>query len=166
MFSEKTLKLAKQVIEKLSEQNKTIITVESCTGGLLVGALTAISGASNVVYGGYITYANEAKNNMVGVPMDMIEQYGAVSKQVAIAMANGAQKKAKADYAIAITGIAGPTGGTKEKPVGLVHFALATNSITHHLEMEFDSDKSRQKIREASVITALSFVLNQHGYSS
>ncbi len=161
MFSKKIQALATSVITSLNKQKKTIITVESCTGGLVAAALTSISGSSSVVFGGFVTYANEAKNQMAGVPMALIDEYGAVSEQVAIAMAKGALANTSAGIAISITGIAGPTGGTKEKPVGLVHFALAMGDNVFHSKELFGIDKSREFIREASVLRALKLVLEQ-----
>jgi len=159
MFSELEKSLAEHVIAKLIEQGKSIITVESCTGGLVVAALTSISGSSAAVYGGFVTYANEAKNQMADVPMSLIENYGAVSEQVARAMAEGALANNASDIAISVTGIAGPTGGTDEKPVGLVHFACATNQGTDHLEMFFDKNMPRNEIRKASVKVAFELVI-------
>src|SRR3569623_145365 len=151
-------KLAKDVIAALKVGNMTIATAESCTGGLIAGALTSISGSSDVVYGGFVTYANEAKIAMVGVPYGLLKQFGAVSKEVAIAMAEGAMAAAGTHIAVAVSGIAGPNGGTKEKPVGLVHFAVATEDETRHLKKTFDPTWSRDQIRQASVIEALELV--------
>lgn len=151
-------KLAKDVIAALKVGNLTIATAESCTGGLIAGALTSISGSSDVVYGGFVTYANEAKIAMVGVPYGLLKQFGAVSKEVAIAMAEGAMAAAGTHIAVAVTGIAGPNGGSKEKPVGLVHFAVATEEETRHLKKSFDPTWSRDQIRQASVIEALRLV--------
>ena len=116
--------LAEVVGEKLTHQKKTIATAESCTGGLLAKLLTDIPGATNYFTYGWITYSNDAKISELGVPIDLIERYGAVSEQVAEAMAKGARKKAGTDFAIGITGIAGPTGGTEQKPVGLVYISM------------------------------------------
>ncbi len=159
MFDKATLDLAQELITKLSEQRKTLVTAESCTGGLVASALTSISGSSSVVFGGYVTYANEAKNQMVGVPMALIKEYGAVSEQVARAMAKGALDMSEVDISIAITGIAGPMGGTKEKPVGLVHFACTIGSKTYQQEKLFGERKSRDFIRMASVKTALNMAV-------
>lgn len=159
MFSSEISQLAEKTIIALLPHEKTIATAESCTGGLIVGALTAVPGSSKAVYGGYITYANEAKSQMVGVPGMMIAEFGAVSEHVARAMAEGALMASGADISIAVTGIAGPTGGSKEKPVGLVHFACATNVGTYHLKMLFEDGLSREAIRDASVISALEMVL-------
>jgi nicotinamide-nucleotide amidase len=150
--------LARETGAALTSKGVTIATAESCTGGLLAGALTAIPGASDTYYGGFVTYANEAKMIMVGVPYALLREFGAVSKEVAIAMAEGAQAAAGTHLAVAVTGIAGPDGGTKDKPVGLVHFAVATGETTRHLRKAFDPAWSRDEIRHASVIEALKLV--------
>jgi len=116
--------LAQVVAEKLTRQGKTIAVAESCTGGLLAKFLTDIPGSSKYFTFGWITYSNQAKISELGVPADMIQDYGAVSEQVAESMAWAARKKAGTDYAIGITGIAGPTGGTEQKPVGLVYIGV------------------------------------------
>lgn len=152
-------KLANEVIAALKAGGLTIATAESCTGGLIAGALTSVSGSSEVVYGGFVTYANEAKIAMVGVPYGLLKQFGAVSKEVALAMAEGAMGAAGTHIAVAVTGIAGPLGGSAEKPVGLVHFAVATGEETRHLKKSFDPNWSRDQIRQASVIEALKLTL-------
>jgi nicotinamide-nucleotide amidase len=151
-------KLAHEVIEALTAEGLTIATAESCTGGLVAGALTSVAGSSDAVYGGFVTYANEAKIGMVGVPYALLKQFGAVSKEVAQAMAEGALGAAGTHIAVAITGIAGPGGGSAEKPVGLVHFAVATGEETRHLKKSFDPNWSRDQIRHASVVEALKLV--------
>lgn len=103
----------------------TIATAESCTGGLIIAVLTAIAGSSDVVDRGFVTYSNEAKHEAIGVPMQLIQTYGAVSEEVARAMAEGALVRSRATIAVSVTGVAGPGGGTAEKPVGLVCFGLA-----------------------------------------
>jgi nicotinamide-nucleotide amidase len=150
--------LAAEIIRKLVARKWTIATAESCTGGLVAGALTSIAGSSDAVYGGFVTYANEAKIQMVGVPYALLREFGAVSKEVAVAMAEGALAAAGTHIAIAVTGIAGPGGGSAEKPVGLVHFAVATGEETRHLRKAFDPDWSRAAIRQASVVEALKLV--------
>lgn len=117
--------LEEAVVLRLSETGRTVATAESCTGGLIAKRLTDVSGASDVFHSGYVTYANEAKERMLGVPASLLEQYGAVSEPVARAMAEGALARSGADVAMAVTGIAGPTGGTDEKPVGTVWTAWA-----------------------------------------
>jgi nicotinamide-nucleotide amidase len=151
-------KLAHEVIAALKAKRWTIATAESCTGGLVAAALTSVSGSSEVVYGGYVTYANEAKIAMVGVPFGLLHEFGAVSKEVAAAMAEGAMQGAGVHIAVAITGIAGPGGGSPDKPVGLVYFAVATEEQTRHLKKSFDPNWSREQIRHASVVEALKLV--------
>lgn len=147
--------LAHEVIAALKAKGWTVATAESCTGGLIAGALTSVSGSSDAVYGGFVTYANEAKIAMVGVPYGMLREFGAVSKDVATAMAEGALAAAGTHVAVAVTGIAGPNGGTADKPVGLVYFATATGEETRNLKKTFDPNWSRDQIRHASVVEAL-----------
>ncbi len=131
-----------------------IVTAESCTGGLIAGCLTEVAGSSDVVDRGFVTYSNEAKTELVGVPPELIATDGAVSETVARAMAEGALMRARAELAIAVTGVAGPGGGTATKPVGLVHFAVARKSgETHHESRLFAGNRS--SIREATVDLAL-----------
>ncbi len=159
MFPMRTTELAKQVIDALAKQDMMIVTAESCTGGLIAGALTEIPGSSAVVHGGFVTYANQAKMAMLDVPEDMLAQYGAVSEQVARAMAMGALKVASGtDISIAVTGVAGPGGGTADKPVGLVHISCATNGKTHHREYRF-INIGRQAVRLATIDAAFELVL-------
>jgi nicotinamide-nucleotide amidase len=150
--------LAAETIAALKAAGITVATCESCTGGLIAGALTSISGSSDVVYGGFVTYANEAKIAMVGVPYGLLKQFGAVSKEVAMAMADGAMGAAGTHLAVAVTGIAGPNGGSDDKPVGLVHFAVATEDGTTHLKKVF-AGMDRDAVRHATVIQALKMVL-------
>ena len=132
-----------------------VATAESCTGGLVAGLLTEIAGSSSVVERGFVTYSNEAKTGMLGVPADLIETHGAVSAPVATAMAEGALAHSRADIAVAVTGVAGPGGGSDAKPVGLVHFACARRGgPTRHVEMRF-GDLGRAGVRMAAVRTAL-----------
>ena len=152
-------KLANETINALKANGLTIATAESCTGGLVAGALTSVAGSSDAVYGGFVTYANEAKIAMVGVPFGLLHEFGAVSKEVAAAMAEGAMNAAGTHIGVAITGIAGPGGGSDKKPVGLVYFAVATGEETRHLKKSFDPNWSRDQIRQASVIEALKLVL-------
>lgn len=158
MLDSDTLALARKVNDRLLIAQHVIVTAESCTGGLVAGALTSVSGSSSILYGGFVTYANEAKTAMIDVPVELIEHHGAVSEQVARAMAEGARRKAGVDVAIAITGIAGPGGGSDEKPIGLVHFGLATSQETIHVEKRF-GDLGRDQVRIESVRVALEMVL-------
>jgi len=151
--------LAQRVIALYSASGKTVATAESCTGGLIAGALTDIAGSSAVVDRGFVTYSNEAKHEMLGVPADLIAEVGAVSEQVARMMAEGALARAGVDRAIAVTGVAGPGGGSSEKPVGLVHFGLAQrDEDTIHAVHIFEG-LDRRGVRIATVSTALKMLL-------
>jgi nicotinamide-nucleotide amidase len=162
MFPPQVRRRAELINETLIARRQMIVTAESCTGGLIVGALTDIPGSSEAVHGGFVTYANDAKKQMIGVPLSLIETHGAVSEQVARAMAEGALRTAGVDIAVAVTGIAGPGGGSATKPVGLVHFACATAEGTRSAVEHF-GDIGRQQVREASVIVALDLVINALG---
>ncbi|WP_306027395.1 CinA family protein [Stappia sp. MMSF_3263] len=143
--------LATRVIRNFSNAGWMLATAESCTGGLIAGVLTEISGSSAVVERGFVTYSNEAKTEMLGVPADLIRSDGAVSQRVAIAMAEGALRGSRADVAVSVTGVAGPGGGSPDKPVGLVHFGFARRGFAaRHLEKRF-GDIGRDKVRLATV---------------
>jgi nicotinamide-nucleotide amidase len=135
-----------------------IATAESCTGGLVVAALTAIAGSSDVVDCGFVTYSNEAKQTMLGVPAAVLKRHGAVSGATAAAMANGALKNSRADLSVAITGIAGPGGGSKRKPVGLVYFAAASRDGRHLARSRRYGKIGRRLVRERSVTEALALL--------
>ncbi|MBJ3784362.1 CinA family protein [Devosia sediminis] len=158
MASKAKPSVGQQIISILAERNQNIVTAESCTGGLIASALTDIPGASAAVYGGYITYANSAKSRMIQVQSRLIADYGAVSNQVARAMADGARNTAHADFAVAATGIAGPDGGSEKKPVGLVYVAVSSELATVVIEYRF-GDLGRDAIRRATVDAALDLVL-------
>lgn len=144
------------VVELLLKKQLTITTAESCTGGLIGATLVNVPGVSSVFKEGYITYANESKQKLLGVSQDTLAKYGAVSEQTAREMAEGAVKAANADVSIAVTGIAGPDGGTAEKPVGLVYMACAYNGKTVVRRHVFDGD--RLKVRSTTVLYALDLV--------
>ena len=145
---------AAEMIDTCREAGLMVATVESCTGGLVSACITAVSGSSDVLDRGFVTYSNEAKNELVGVPLDLIDAHGAVSAEVAKAMAEGGVKNSNARIAVSITGVAGPGGGTETKPVGLVHFACACEGRETVLYHEvFSGD--RNAVREASVMQAL-----------
>jgi nicotinamide-nucleotide amidase len=146
-----------EIVRRLMEKGLVLATAESCTGGMVAAAITDVAGSSAVFDRGFVTYSNAAKASMLGVPMALIEQYGAVSKHVAEAMAKGARANSQAHIAIAITGIAGPSGGSAEKPVGLVHFALATNETVFHREERY-GDLGRAKVRKAALHDALQLI--------
>lgn len=156
-FDAELTTLAQRVIEKLTQAKQMIATAESCTGGLIGGILTSISGSSSVVYGGFITYHNNAKIRMISVKQQTLDTHGAVSAETAAEMALGAQSAAQTDYAIAVTGVAGPTGGTPDKPVGLVWFGLATpKGVMTEKRLFLDND--RDGIRAATVAHALTMI--------
>jgi len=144
--------LAQVVGEKLTQQKKTIALAESCTGGLVAKLLTDIPGSSKYLTCGWITYSNQAKMSELGVPADMIQGYGAVSEQVARAMAIGARKKAGTDYAISITGIAGPTGGTEQKPVGLVYIGVDSENGCDTKRCLFFGNRRFIRLRAAQTV--------------
>ena len=146
---------AAQVLEVFRARGLKIATAESCTGGLAAGALTEIAGSSDVVDRGFVTYSNAAKEAMLGVPAVTLERYGAVSAETAAAMAAGALKNSLADITVAITGIAGPGGGSKQKPVGLVHFAAASRDGRCLAREQRYGEIGRQSVRERSVVEAL-----------
>ena len=154
MFDLDIRSLAAELLNISRERGITIATVESCTGGLVCGALTAISGSSSMVLGGLVTYSNEAKTLLAEVPPELIERHGAVSEPVARAMAEGGRKRLGAKLTVSITGVAGPDGGSEDKPVGLVHFACAGEAGTLHRKKRFDV-KGRDEIRRLSVLEAL-----------
>jgi nicotinamide-nucleotide amidase len=148
--------LSEVVGEKLAQQNKTIAAAESCTGGTLAKLLTDIPGASRYFTYGWITYSNDAKISELGVPAELIDKYGAVSEQVAEAMARQARRKADTDFAIGITGIAGPTGASEQKPVGLVYISVDTGIECETKRFIFPQDRSSMRLRAAQ--TALNML--------
>lgn len=155
--------LAKRLIERAIEQNITISTAESCTGGLIAGAMTEIPGSSAVVDRGFITYSNEAKNELLDVPMETIQSKGAVSSTVARAMVAGALANSRSQFAVAVTGVAGPGGGTKEKPVGLVYIAVqGIDELADVREFRFADmgAADRAAVRHLTVKTALEMLIN------
>ena len=136
----------------------TIATGESCTGGLIAAILTEVPGSSDVVDRGFVTYSNEAKTDMLGVPAELIDRHGAVSEPVAKAMAAGLLDRTAAGLVVAVTGIAGPGGGTKDKPVGLVHLAAGRRDGTILHQRQLFDDHGRHHIRLATVDTAFSLL--------
>jgi nicotinamide-nucleotide amidase len=149
---------AAAVLETCRARGLKVATAESCTGGLVAGALTEIAGSSDVFDRGFVTYSNEAKQQMLGVPADILRDQGAVSRQTVEAMARGALGRASADIVVAITGIAGPGGGNADKPVGLVHFAaVSRNGKLTHVEMRY-GDIGRGAVRHKSVLQALTML--------
>ncbi len=149
---------AKRVLDLCRARGLMVATAESCTGGLVAAALTEIAGSSDVVDRGFVTYSNEAKQAMLGVPAAMLKRYGAVSAQTAKAMAAGALRHSRADIAVSITGIAGPGGGTKQKPVGLVHFAAARRRGRSIAGKKLFGAVGRGRVRQLSVLQALAML--------
>jgi nicotinamide-nucleotide amidase len=146
---------AAQVLDLCRARGLKVATAESCTGGLVAGALTEIAGSSDVVDRGFVTYSNEAKEAMLGVPAATLKRHGAVSAETAAAMASGALKNSLANIVVAITGIAGPGGGSQQKPVGLVHFAAASRNGRLIARERQYGDIGRESVREQSVAEAL-----------
>ena len=158
MFDAKLIALAEKIITSARAQSLRLASAESCTGGLVAAVLTEIPGSSDVFGRGYVTYSNRSKEELLGVPASLIAELGAVSEPVSRAMAEGALKKSGAHLAISVTGIAGPGGGTEEKPVGLVHIAAArTGHDTLHVENRF-GDIGRSAVRIKSVEAALTLL--------
>ena len=151
------IKLVNKVSDELKKHQVTIATAESCTGGLLAHTLTNVSGSSEYFDRGVICYSNTAKMNLLGIPAQLLTNYGAVSKQVAIAMAKAIQQRSKVDIGIATTGIAGPTGGTKDKPVGLVFIGVSTKDTVVVKEFLFSGD--RLAIKDNTCTAALELLL-------
>jgi nicotinamide-nucleotide amidase len=149
------LRLAETLLQRCREAQVMLATAESCTGGLIAATLTEIAGSSDVVERGYVTYSNDSKIYALGVPAEIVAGHGAVSEPVARAMAEGCLRKSNADIAIACTGIAGPSGGSATKPVGLVHIAVAAHGHeTMHQRMTY-GDIGRASVRTATVEDAL-----------
>jgi PncC family amidohydrolase len=149
--------LARTIAKKLTLRHQSLATAESCTGGLISHTLTNISGSSDYYRGGVVSYANDSKVRFLGIPTGLIRKYGAVSGQVARAMADGIRKKTKADFSIAVTGIAGPSGGTRTKPVGLVFIAAATLRQTAIKRFIFKG--TRLQIKTQATAAALGLLL-------
>lgn len=162
MFPDDIERLARAVIEAAAARNLMAATAESCTGGLVAGALTAVAGSSAVVERGFVTYSNAAKTELLGVPAVLVEAHGAVSEPVARAMAEGALSRSGARVSVAVTGIAGPGGGSPDKPVGLVHFAAAGPAGVIHVERRF-GDIGREAVRLESVRVALGLLMDRIG---
>lgn len=161
MFDRKLILEAKEVLDACRSGGLRLVTAESCTGGLVAAVLTSVPRSSDVVERGFVTYSNEAKTGMLGIPAGFLAQYGAVSEPAARAMAEGALQRSPADIAVGITGIAGPSGGSADKPVGLVHFACARKeNPTLHVRMLY-GDRDRDEIRLLCVRQAFALIVHQ-----
>jgi len=163
MLPDEVFQLAAEVVARNKAAGRMIVTAESCTGGLVAGAITEIAGSSAVMQGGFVTYSNESKIKTLKVSEELIDTFGAVSIAVAWAMAQGALKRSSADIAVAISGVAGPDGGTAQKPVGTVVFAVAERGKDPEDvvadKIQFGEDKSRAEIRLAATLHALQLLL-------
>jgi nicotinamide-nucleotide amidase len=160
MFSVDLTTLAAEVIKACKKKHLGLATAESCTGGLIAGCLTAVSGASDVLQHGIVTYSNDAKTRLLGVPVDLLMANGAVSEDVSRAMAEGALLADDIDISVSVTGIAGPGGGSAEKPVGLVHISVArTGYETLHERHIFDGD--RNDVRQQTIKAALKLLIKR-----
>lgn len=154
---------ARRIVADFTRRNLWLATAESCTAGLIAGAVTEIAGSSAMFDRGFVTYSNAAKQEMIDVSAETLGAHGAVSRQTAIEMAEGALSRSRADITVAVTGIAGPGGGSAQKPVGLVHLAAARKGCaTLHREMRY-GDIGRAAVRLATVRTALEMVLEISG---
>jgi nicotinamide-nucleotide amidase len=155
---EELIAAAAGLLEACRARGLTLATAESCTGGLIAAALTEVAGSSDVFDRGFVTYSNQAKIEMLGIPAELIAEHGAVSREVAEAMAKGALAASQADIAVAVTGIAGPGGGSALKPVGLVHLCAAgRNGRLFHLEQRY-GETGRAEIRRAAVLDGIRLV--------
>jgi nicotinamide-nucleotide amidase len=152
--------LAQRIVDKAGAEGLLIAAAESCTGGMIASAITDVPGASAVLDRGFVTYSNEAKAEMLGVPPALIMRHGAVSGPVARAMAAGALQYSRADIAVSVTGVAGPSGGSPVKPVGLVWFGLAVKGGAVRVERRVFADTDRNLVRLRATETALGLVLN------
>jgi nicotinamide-nucleotide amidase len=154
MLDEDIVEAAKNLLTICRRKNLLVATAESCTAGLVAGTLSEVPGVSSILDRGYITYSNQAKHEMLGVPLDVLNRHGAVSRETAEAMVRGVLGHSRVHLAVSVTGIAGPDGGSAEKPVGLVHFAAATRSgkLTH-AEKRY-GDIGRANVRKQSVLQA------------
>jgi len=155
MFSDEIKTLAAEILILCRAKGLKIATAESCTGGLIIGALTEITGSSDVVDRGFVTYTNRAKMECLGLSADTLKIDGAVSPEVAIAMTKGAIKYSSANIAVSVTGIAGPDGGSDHKPVGLVYMAVIKRGGEALHQMHKFGDLGRDKVREVTIIAAL-----------
>lgn len=166
MYPEILYVMAEDLLDACRENDLTLALAESCTGGLVAGCITAIPGSSDVLDRGFVTYTNTSKSQMLGVPSELFDRVGAVSAEVARAMAEGATQKSNANIALSVTGIAGPGGGTAEKPVGLVYMACARDGMETQVERHVfdpgpgDDEDQRHRVRIQAVESGLKLLLN------
>jgi nicotinamide-nucleotide amidase len=158
MIDQEIRAAASLLLDLCRQRGLALATAESCTGGLVAAALTSIAGASDVVDRGFVTYSNAAKEQMLAVPADILAAHGAVSRQTAEAMARGAVHRSEADLAVAVTGLAGPGGGSAEKPVGLMHFAAAARDGRLIAREQRYGDIGRGEVRRRAVLEAIAML--------
>ncbi len=158
MFSDDLIAVARDLLDDLRRRGLKLVTAESCTGGLITALMTEIPGSSDVLERGFVTYSNDAKIEVLGVPRTLIGQHGAVSAEVAGAMAKGALAHSKADIAVSVTGVAGPDGGTDDKPVGLVYISVLSPGRDATIKECRFGVRSRSAIRMAAVGEALNLI--------
>ena len=164
-MSDEVYQLAEQLLGLLKQQQKTITTAESCTGGWIAKLLTDVPGSSAIFDRGFVNYSNESKQEMLGVSAETLNHFGAVSEETVIAMADGALKQSRADMAIAVSGIAGPGGGSPEKPVGMVCFAWAFQGNETRTETQYfdgDRDTVRKQSAQHALQVAINFIQAHH----
>lgn len=162
MFDKETYALAEQVVSLLKAKKLTLTTAESCTGGLIGGAITSVPGSSSVYTSGFITYSNQSKFDMLGVKLETLHEHGAVSRQTAEEMALGAKKAAQTDIAVSVTGIAGPTGATETKPLGLVCIAITKRaSLRTRVQVKIYNG-SREEVRLNTLKAALRLIYSAY----
>ena len=150
--------LVRELADRLLRHRQKVCTAESCTGGLIAKTFTDLAGSSDWFERGFVTYSNEAKNEMLGVPESLVEDYGAVSEAVATAMASGALRHSRANFSVAVTGVAGPGGGSDDKPVGTVWIALA--SAEQMIAKRYQFDGNRQAVRANTMQTAIELLID------
>ncbi len=158
MFDEALTQRTGELIDLCRRKKLLLATAESCTGGLIAGLITSVSGSSDVFEAGFVTYSNAAKTRMIGVPAGLVDRHGAVSEEVARAMATGALDNSKADVAVAVTGVAGPGGGSTSKPVGLVHCAAARRGGRILHDKLLLGNIGREAVRIATVEHAIEMI--------
>ncbi len=163
MFPQSLIDPATALLDACRRRHLRLALAESCTGGLIAGCLTAVAGSSDVVDRGFVTYSNEAKTEMLGVPAGLIAQHGAVSAEVAAAMAAGAKARSAADIAVSVTGVAGPGGGTAAKPVGLVFIGLAVGSMEQPVAHRHQFAGDRDAVRLATLHSAIDHLVDLVG---
>ncbi len=161
MMTDRMISDAADLLDALRQLGLTVATAESCTGGMIAGTLTEVAGSSDVVDRGFVTYSNEAKQDMLGVAPAMIREHGAVSEPVAIAMAEGALRNGRADVTVSVTGVAGPGGGTDTKPIGLVHIACARRGRPTLHQRHLFANRGRGAIRQETVAQAFRIIRSQ-----